>query len=93
MKIFLFLAVLIFAASARGQSTLVVTSSNYPSYPVGSTNVPISLDSGGRMILSAGSGVAMTLPVPPRAPQTLIAGRPAPPKVSVFRLILSLLFP
>lgn len=92
MKKLIFLAVLVFAACARAQTTKVVTSTNYPNYPVGSTNVPISLDSGGRMILSTGSGVAQVLPDPPRTPRTMIAAKPQP-KVSTLRLILSLLFP
>lgn len=81
------------AVSALAQSTLVVTSTNYPSYPVGLTNVPLSMDTSGRLIISPGSGVAVNLPAAARAPRTMIAARPAPPPVSTFRLLLSIILP
>jgi fibronectin-binding autotransporter adhesin len=55
MKKLLFL-LLAFPALIFAQTTLVVDPNNLPSYPVGSNNIPISVDSAGRMIANGGGG-------------------------------------
>lgn len=52
-KLLLYLAL---AASLMGQSTRVVDTNNLPSWPVGSTNIPISVDSYGRVVSTGGGG-------------------------------------
>jgi len=61
MKKLVFLVGLIVAACARGQSTTVINTASPPSWPIGSTNVPISLDTAGRVVLSTGSVTASIL--------------------------------
>lgn len=58
---------LFLAASVMAQATRVVDTNNLPSWPVGSTNIPISVDSYGRVVStgggSGGSGTVTSVSV------------------------------
>lgn len=55
MKKLILLVALACGLSAYGQSTTVINTASPPTWPIGSTNVPLSLDTRGRIVLSTSS--------------------------------------
>lgn len=82
MKKFILLVALGWAVSARAQTTTVINPASPPTWPIGSTNVPISLDTRGRVVLSASSTSASLLnPSKVQAIVFLSIPKPDPKKI------------
>jgi hypothetical protein len=81
MKKFILLVALACGMSAHGQTTTVINTAAPPSWPIGSTNVPISLDTAGRVVLSSSSVTAsLSNPAEVRAIVYLTIPTPDPKK-------------
>lgn len=81
MKKFILLVALGWAVSARAQTTTVINTASPPTWPIGSTNVPISLDTAGRVVLSSSSVASLLNPSKVRAIVYLSIPKPDPKKI------------